>query len=369
MIRRVRLRNFKCFHDQGVDLGRMTVLAGLNGTGKSSLIQSLLLLRQSHQQQLLRKVGLALTGELVQLGTAQDALFEGATEDTISLEITFDNCSASWSFARQTAVTNVLPLVTHSGYDDCEPTLFGDDCQYLQAERLGPRVAFEMSDFAVRQHRQLGTRGEYTAHFLSVFGQEKIPNVSLSHPDAASQLLIPQVEAWLSEISPGIQLHSAEHTGTDLISLLYSFTAGQEIGSNKYRATNVGFGITYALPIITATLASRAGALLFIENPEAHLHPRGQVCLGQLLTRAAACGVQVVVETHSDHVLNGIRLTVHEGLIAPEHVSLNFFERRNSLATHVIVPRIDRNGRIDIWPKGFFDEWDKSLESLIEPAK
>ena len=152
------------------------------------------------------------------------------------------------------------------------------------------------------------------------------------------------------------------------MSLQYSFVKGNQV-SNRYRATNVGFGITYVLPIIVAVLSSAPGSLLLIENPEAHLHPRGQARMGELLALAASCGIQVVIETHSDHVLNGIRLSVHGGNLSPEMVQLHFFQRRQQDGQSLVTsPRIDRNGRIDQWPDGFFDEWDKSLETLLMPG-
>jgi predicted ATPase len=152
--------------------------------------------------------------------------------------------------------------------------------------------------------------------------------------------------------------------------LEYSFDMGKDV-SSRYRNTNVGFGITYTLPIIVAVLASPPGTIILVENPEAHLHPRGQAKIGELLALAASCGVQVVIETHSDHVLNGIRLAVHGGKIKPEDVQLNYFQRREKQGqafTKVISPHIDRNGRIDRWPDGFFDEWEKSLYVLLESA-
>jgi predicted ATPase len=118
-------------------------------------------------------------------------------------------------------------------------------------------------------------------------------------------------------------------------------------------------------------LASPPGTLILIENPEAHLHPKGQAKMGELLALAASCGVQVVIETHSDHVLNGIRLAVHGGKLDPKDVQLHYFQRQEKQGqafTEVVSPRIDRNGRIDKWPDGFFDEWDKSLDALLEPA-
>src|SRR4051812_6332027 len=85
MISRIRLENFKCFRELDLPLGALTLLAGLNGTGKSSVIQSLLLLRQSWQLGLLQKGKLALNGDLAQIGTAEDALYEGADDEVIKI--------------------------------------------------------------------------------------------------------------------------------------------------------------------------------------------------------------------------------------------------------------------------------------------
>lgn len=154
----------------------------------------------------------------------------------------------------------------------------------------------------------------------------------------------------------------------DLVNLEYSFVTGKHV-SNKFRSTNVGFGLTYTLPVIVALLAAGKGSLIMIENPEAHLHPKGQVCIGELMAIAASSGVQVVVESHSDHILNGIRLAVYNQKIAPDKVMLHYFERKeiNQGKTSVVTPTIDQNGRIDRWPDGFFDVWDKCLETLLTP--
>ena len=155
----------------------------------------------------------------------------------------------------------------------------------------------------------------------------------------------------------------------DLISLRYSFGIEKQLSSD-YRATNTGFGLSYTLPVLVAILSAKPGALLLFENPESHLHPKGQAKIGELMAKAANCGVQIVVETHSDHVLNGIRVAVRKGLLPPENVCLHFFERHADKAcSEIISPIMDRNGRIDRWPDYFFDEWDKSLEALLIPME
>ncbi|QSV61560.1 MAG: DUF3696 domain-containing protein [Dolichospermum sp. DL01] len=372
MISSLHLINFKKFEDQLLEFKPLTLISGLNSTGKSSVLQSLLLLRQSSQQNLLPNIGLALNGELVNIGTAQDAFYESGKENLISLEIIWENykskCKCKWVFKYDPDQKDedVLNIISEPD-DSYQSNLFSNNFHFLQAERIGPRSFNEISDYKVRRCRQIGTRGEYTAHFLYIYGREPIPIENLSYPEAKSMDLIDQVEAWMREVSPGIRIEIKANPEMGLVNIQYFY--GE---SNRYRATNVGFGITYTLPIIVAILSSYPGTLILVENPEAHLHPRGQAKMGELLALAASCGVQVVIETHSDHVLNGIRLAVHAGKIKPESVQLHYFKRQEKQGqgfTEVVSPRINRSGRIDKWPDGFFDEWDKSLEVLLEPVE
>lgn len=371
MIRSLRLQNFKCFEDQQIGFRYLTLLSGLNGTGKSSVIQALLLLRQSDQQGVLQKKGLALNGDLTHIGTAKDALFEGAGEDVIEFNLFLEDMSeGKWRFSCNQQ-SDVLSLISPPNTIEIyKSSLFNNttsNFHYLQAERVGPRRFFETSDFLVHQNRQLGFGGEYTAHFLSTFDRDDISFDKLSHPGAISFALKDQVEAWLGEVCPGTRITLTPDFITDTVSLQYSFITENQL-SSKYRAMNVGFGITYVLPIIVAVLSSSPGSLLLVENPEAHLHPKGQFKMGELLALAASCKIQVVVETHSDHILNGIRVAVHDNKLNPDDVMLHFFQRRKiDGQPQVISPRMNRDGRIYPWPDGFFDEWTKSLEILLEP--
>ncbi|MDB9517189.1 DUF3696 domain-containing protein [Roseofilum reptotaenium CS-1145] len=367
MIELITLKNFKAFESQSLDFKNLTLLSGLNSSGKSSVLHSLLVLRQSYQQDLLPDRGLALNGDLVCIGTAQDALFEGAKEDSIGFELKWkDGREGGWQFDYNRAA-EVLELRSSPAPDSVyKSNLFGDNFHYLQAERIGSRSYLGKSEFQVHQHRQMGTQGEYTAHFFSRYRDENVVKPQLAHTSEQSLNLEAQVEAWMGEVSPGTRITIRDGTDLDIVSLKYSYGL-----SNLYRATNVGFGISYTLPIIVAILASKPGALILLENPEAHLHPKGQAKIGELLALAASCGIQVIVETHSDHILNGIRLTVHRGKLDPNDVQLHYFQRQEidrEFQTEVISPKMDRHGRIDNWPDGFFDEWDKSLEALLEPT-
>lgn len=367
MMQSLELMNFKCFERQKVVLRPLTLLAGLNSSGKSTIIQALLLLRQSYLENLLPKTGLALNGKLAQLGTAKDVLFEEAEEDEIGFELTDDlpaNLKLRLAYGKESDV------LARSGFEPVgevwEMSLFRDEFQYLRAERIGPRTSFAMSDYEVRHHRQIGSSGEFTAHFLSLFGSETVESHLLRHPSATALTLQSQVEAWMTEISPGVRISLKRYSEMDLMTFGVAYSLGHQVTSSEYRPTNVGFGITYALPIIVAVLSARPGGLVIVENPEAHLHPRGQVKMGELLSLAAAAGIQILIETHSDHVLNGIRLSVHGGKSTPDNVALYHSQwTSGGKSPELKLLELDQNGRLPEWPEGFFDEIERSLDRLL----
>ena len=192
----------------------------------------------------------------------------------------------------------------------------------------------------------------------------------LFHPNGRSSTLRDQVTAWMGDISPGTVIRVEGYGDMNLMRLAFGFERADTAGDVRYfRSTNVGFGLTYTLPVLVALLSSPAGALVLLENPEAHLHPRGQYQVGELIARVASVGVQVIVETHSDHILNGIRVSVKRGLTDPDDVALHFCQRpandSESSGIEIVSPQIDRDGRLDTWPENFFDEYSKSLRNLL----
>ena len=119
-------------------------------------------------------------------------------------------------------------------------------------------------------------------------------------------------------------------------------------GCDANTFTSVGFGITQVLPILVAALSAGKNELWLIENPEVHLHPAGQAQMGQFLAEVAAAGVQVIVETHSDHVFNGIRRAVKSKRLAADDVALHFMRSRDEVVgQQVTTPTLDADGNVD----------------------
>ena len=373
MLEQIGLRNFKAAQDICVRVAPMTLLTGLNSSGKSTVLQALALLRQSTVYECISDI--VLYGELVQLGSATDVLTDGAESDSISVSLVVDGESWRCSFSADS--TGAVAAVESSPW---LPAMFLDDSfHFVQADRIAPKTMFSRSHTNSPLAGPFGGRGEYAIQYLASQQAADAEVSSIRRFDGSHQAplfdkvaptnrLIDQVSGWLQLLSPGVRVGVDSILGTDEYRLLYDYVgrSGVSESDKKLRPSNVGFGLTYSLPIVVACLAAQPGSILLIENPEAHLHPQGQAAMAQLISRAVCDGVQVVVETHSDHFLNGLRLAVKNGLLASDKVAVHYFSR-DVLTGFVDVqsPAILENGRMSGWPKGFFDQWDNAIDQLL----
>lgn len=364
MLQTVKLENFKCFQEQTFSFANLTILAGLNGMGKSSLLQSLLLLRQSSD---VLPRGLRLNGAYVNLGAARDVLCEDAEEDFLSISFAEDGAENTYQYDCSDSYSDFLPLIEFD--TNCAiPTIFSDRFTYLSAYRIAPQPFYSIANEADLKRRSFGTNGEFAVQYLKIHKDDAIScsNLILGPPEKNSLGL--QVVAWMNQISPGVSPIITINLQARTAELNYEFTQGTD-KTMTYKSVNVGFGITYVLPIIVALLSAQAGDLVFLENPEAYIHPKGQRYLGELIARAASTGVQIVLETHSDHILNGVRIAARTEMLNASDVTLAYFstdyKKNGDYKRHILCPKLLQNGQIDQWPEGFFDEWDNSLLELL----
>jgi hypothetical protein len=117
---------------------------------------------------------------------------------------------------------------------------------------------------------------------------------------------------------------------------------------------DVGFGVSQTLPVLVALIVAANGQLVYLEQPEIHLHPRAQTLFATLLSAAVKRGARVVVETHSSLLLRAIQTLVAQGEMSPHDVALHWFSRNPvSGSTSIATAALDRFGSFGDWPEDF----------------
>ncbi|MFD2609351.1 DUF3696 domain-containing protein [Deinococcus taklimakanensis] len=362
MINKIYLKNFKCFIDESFGLAELNILCGLNSGGKSTLIQSLLLIAQSRQfLPSIRRLN--LKGDYYDFGTARDVLNNFSEEDVI--EISMSDEHGDYSIVADYNSSNNtfrIPFERAEGsYVAPKRNAARFKLKYISANRTGPVTTQNNSETL-----NVTPYGDNVIDIIAKNLDTSIPK-TLCHPRASSEKLEDQLSAWLGEISPGVEISVDTFRDLGVSAARFSTKTG-ELSTESHRPTNVGFGLFYILPILVTVLTSRPGDLLIIENPEAHLHPRGQAAIGRLICLAAFGGRQVIVETHSDHVVNALRLLIKEGTLSPESTNLLYFESTSEslyIKRSVVKVEINRSGKILNWPDSFMDQWDNDSMRLI----
>lgn len=386
MIKSFEVENFKSIKRKYFALRKLNLLLGVNGMGKSSFIQSLLLLRQSDR---LMFGELKLNGEYIKVGNTRDALYQYSKKgEDLSLAFKFKDLELTrldFGYEMESDVFKLKDNESNPYRDQSKhqkllaQSLFGNNFQYLNANRLEPTSVHNKGYTYVVSLNNLGMFGEYTTHFIEVHGNEEIRFDNLLHKDSTTKdtvtgkelinnTLINQINLWMGEISPGINIRTTAIPNSDNILLEYVYKQPNFVSTNRFKPINVGFGISYSLPVVTSLLSARPGELIIIENPESHIHPRGQAELGKLISLAALNDVQIIVETHSDHILNGVRVAAkeHEKLI--DNAIIFFFDKKVEEAEQystITDIEIDKNGELSSYPKNLLDEWGQQMIKLI----
>lgn len=388
MITEISFKNFKCLSDkQPFTLTNLNVFSGYNGRGKSSVMQFLLMLSQSvrKDQNQIRK--LHLNGDYVNLGDfyeimtddkLRDVFIDFKTDDSQLKEVELsyqlsnddfkigliDSChingvdyfdvpgdmndSKGASNARKDLMKSLPVALTN---------LF-QNIYYVSANRQGPVKYEERQE--VPDFLNVGAFGDRTINTIVSY-KDTIKEIMNVPGDRDKHNLQELVSMWISYIMRDGNLEVAddkEHKNA-VLSLDFNF----EKFNRNFNSYNVGFGYSYILSIVVTALIAKTGSIVIIENPEAHLHPEAQLRLTELLTRLSANGVQVFVETHSEHILNGFRISAlkNDVGITSDKLALYFFDKDFTVQKLEILP----NGRIPNWPKGFFDQFEYEMSEIL----
>ena len=376
MITELRLKNFKCLKDDVFPLSKINVFAGRNGIGKSSLLQSMLLIAQSLDDNgLLKKV--KINGDFLQLGSYSDIISKDSKDGKISLRLTSDdtaegdfvelilaedhepsyatiadlrtpqigssldvpsanigNTEESVAFKAQASVdvTSALP-----------PLMQLQNVYFVSADRKGP-VNTQKLDASVLLGN-VGIHGENVLNVLFKGGKDlqmKVQN--------ALTYIMKQSSLNINEVNNDIQLF------LDSVN-----------NSSGFKPVNVGFGYSYLLTILLTMLVSEPKSKVFIENPEAHLHPGAQSRLIDFLFKTAKeKKLQLFIETHSENIFNAIRRASLSGFgILPEDVKSYFFYDKGEKQLAYQKIEMGEDGSINVFPADFFDQTRQELREIM----
>ncbi len=392
----IKVNNFKSLKEVSINLSNLTLITGVNSSGKSSLIQVLLLIKENANsinrfigyqsfikgvkynsknmapevEELGKDIKIEIPsfvgfGDYVNLGNKKDLLHQECSRDEkIAIELYNDADNYM-----KVILDNDFNVDFHTNESEKLSngifSVFYDDIfVYLHTDRAPPAITFPFSEKYVTKN-SIGSKGEYTAHYLSENSRKILAIKALKHPKSETTQLLENVSKWLGEISNGVSVLASANPSTQSVKLVYQYKDKNNISTN-YSSLNVGFGLTYVLPVIVLILKSKPGDFLIIENPESHLHPAGQSKIAELCAIAASNGVQIIIETHSDHFLNGLRVATKNNIIKASQSQIYYFHKKeNNLDTIAQPLNIDKKGKIDNWPVGFFDEWDNQLDKLL----
>jgi hypothetical protein len=415
---RISVEGFKSINEkQTLELAPVTVLAGANSAGKSSMLQPLLLLKQTLEAPF-DPGTLLLSGQNVKFTTADQMLFHCAGEDCkreFAVELETDK--GAWvrlvySCPVKEGVT-LAEMQYREGTDDPAKRVYPGMSPDEIVPLLPPPFSQIATDIAKRRKVQLRWSVERERFFLGftlkdeknalalVFGpggvatpvsaflkhvagvlhlpglrgnpQRDYPTtaVEFDYPGTFEAYVASVINRWQKDGDPRVK-----EIGEDLrlLGLTWKVEA-QKIDDTKVELrvgrlptprrggakdmvsiADVGFGVSQTLPVLVALRIAEPGRLVYLEQPEIHLHPNAQAALARIVASAAKRGVIVVLETHSAILLRSIQTLVALGDLDPEEVNLNWFKRDdNSGATRIRRAVPDENGAYGDWPEDFDD--------------
>lgn len=378
MISSLDLKDFKCFEsfENPICFSQINLLTGSNGRGKSSIFQSMLLLGQSFRSGKTIDC-LKLNGRNVKLGTYYDVLRKGSKTGRFSILLSSDDADENKAYFtfkpnehnHRIAYLDSLKISYANGSEkELVSSVGGDNSNsheeafvttstsaikvinqllnvyYISADRQGPVNYVNFDD---NNDGSVGIRGEYVIHTLKKKEKE----------------ILHKTVGVISFIMGGASM-SVKDIDTEYIKVLIDSSDNNE----GYKPVNVGFGYSYILPVIVLPLVVSEGSKVFIENPEAHLHPGAQSRLMDfLISIAKEKNLQLFIETHSDHLVNALRIATKKKLHGIDyHDSAIIHVNRDELGKALCCQiKMDQEGNLSDYPQDFMDEWTKQMLDLV----
>jgi len=419
-ISRISVKGFKSLAEEcSVEVRSLTILAGANSSGKSSIMQPLLMMKQTLEAPY-DPGALLLDGPNVRFSSAEQFLFRspGSRSAKLTVALEFD----SENSIRETFVNDPetgIQIAELTYRKNGAATILRQDmtqAEILAASRYSKAVN-KPSESKIERHRCFlelkiswdeDRSTSIKTSFSSVYAKEILSLIHvpalrgnpernykkatvgprfpgtfeiyaasvISHWQATNDSRMNDLNAALEFLGLTWKVSSKKIDDVSVEVMVGRLSRkAQNAPEDLVSIADVGFGISQTLPVIVALLAAEPGQMVYIEQPEIHLHPRAQMAMARILADAANRGVRVVAETHSSLLLLGIQSLVAEGKLSPEKVKLHWFQRRpDDGVTEVISADLDQAGAFGDWPEDFSSaEMDADLryihaaEAKLEP--
>lgn len=452
MINNLRIQNFKSWQDTGdMEFSKITGFFGPNSSGKTSILQLLLMLKQTAESSDRSQVlNFGDSNSLVNLGTFRDAVHHQRDPSATDKESLQDAPSLGWSISwdlpkpltitssesngevifspknlnfsgsvREAGSKSARHIVSqnfeyHFNGEDKSYTLgmerkrldkdeyelihqnvdlrrtqgrpwplpapikcYGFPSQaagyYQNAEFLPDfNLAFEkfwgqvfylgpLREYPQRQYISgggqpvdVGRRGEKVIDAL-LASRQAGNKISWGHGRGRKSVTVEEyVASWLRDLG---LIHSFALEAIAEGSNLYHVRVQKTTSSPPVLITDVGFGVSQVLPVLTLCFYVPEGSTIILEQPEIHLHPLVQAGLADVFIDAIKKRkIQIILESHSEHLLTRLQRRIAEEVTTSEDASLYFCERDESSISRIVPLDLDTFGNIKNWPKDFFGD-------------
>ncbi|MCM1174997.1 MAG: AAA family ATPase [Blautia sp.] len=375
MINKVRIKALKSIQDLTIDCSRFNLIVGTNSAGKSTFLQALLLDAQNS----IDKSG--LNGPLISLGEYREAHNYSMPDANIKIWIWKNGYKEPAWIEFSEDLENSCKVTVSGEPDDLD--LIMDDAdfhmdeathlywktgfRYLSCHRLGPQDIY-VKYFG--NDNNLGIDGEYSFSYLMQHELDPVADELVKNKEDSINSLYEQVNYWLNYIV-GTSLLVTDIKKTNYLQVKYNNNPANLNSEAMYnRPVNVGSGISYLVTILITCLASNTGDIILIENPEIHLHPKAQSRLCEFLYFISSSGRQLFVETHSDHIFNGIRVGISNKTMREDYIKVNFFMIDKNYNTQCNPIKFGDFGKItgmnrELDINDLFDQFEIDLDRML----
>lgn len=342
MINSLGIKGLKSIDELQLTFKKLNLLIGTNSSGKSTIIQSILIASQNIDEN-----NSDFNGSLVSLGDFREIRNFITNAKSISIDVKDSKGEHQWEFFEEEN------SIENNTGKDCD-FKFDDGLYYLSASRIGYMDTYEKN---IKKVYTFGLQGEYCfSYFMK--NKDLVLDDSILI-DNISKTLDYNVNYWFEYIIKA-KLVAMDIQQTDRLKVQFSGSSGREV-----RTKNIGSGLSYLISIIIMCLSIEEGDTLIIENPEIHLHPKAQSKLIEFFIFISKSNRQLIIETHSDHIFNGIRVAVASEKLTNEDVSLNFLSLGEKNCTENREISIGKRGRLVNASKDLFDQFEIDLDRML----